>query len=321
VFAASVPDESRSSEYDLSMLNPQGYRHPGYAQVFREFATPVPLEHCGGWLLERSTPGLIALDAMGCYPIFSCSRWALLNRDLEAHKDRWVSLALVTDPFGTFRDEDLRTGFDTVAHFKDHLVTALAGFELENLSASTQRNLRKATTNLDVEICTRLEPHLDDWTELYAGLCRRHGIGGLRAFSRSAFEQMFTVPGLVMFKAMHGKQTVGLHTWMVDGDVAYGHLGATNALGSDLMASYALYWQAVRHFRAQLNWLDLGSAPGMPAHRGSGLLQFKRRWSTGCKPVYLCQRIFDQRRYDAIVNTVSDSNPAFFPAYRAGEFV
>ena len=55
---------------------------------------------------------------------------------------------------------------------------------------------------------------------------------------------------------------VGLHLWYVQGDVAYGHLGATSQLGYELMASYALYAFAIEQLRAEVRWLALGGAAG-----------------------------------------------------------
>ena len=66
---------------------------------------------------------------------------------------------------------------------------------------------------------------------LYAHLTERHGITGIRAFSRAAFARQLAVPGLVMFRAAAAGETVGLHLWYVQDDVAYGHLGATSPRG------------------------------------------------------------------------------------------
>ena len=54
-----------------------------------------------------------------------------------------------------------------------------------------------------------------------------------------------------MFKAQAEGHIVGLHLWYVQGDVAYGHLGATTTRGYELMASYALYWHAIEQLRIE----------------------------------------------------------------------
>ena len=301
-------------------MTAQGYQHPLYARVFKGIATPRALRRCGGWILERKTPSLHYRDAMGCYPLFVCQDWGQLAADIDSLSRNLVSVALVTDPFGAFHQEDLSTAFDGVTHYKDHLVTDLNDYPPELPSGTTGRNLSKALENLKVEVCPKPGKYLDEWVTLYAQLCKRHGIKGIGAFSRQAFELLLTVPGLTMFRASYQDTTVGLHLWMTSGNVAYGHLGATSHLGNDFMASYALYWHAIEVFRNQLDWLDLGAAPGNRDNSESGLLLFKRRWATGTRPVYLCSRIFDQKKYNALTRTIKPHQSNYFPAYRSGEF-
>jgi hypothetical protein len=302
------------------MMMTQGYGHRSYAEVFSEFATPRPLVQAGGWILERETPALHHRDAMGCYPLFSCRDWSLLSADIESLRRELVSIALVTDPFGDFRCTGLSEAFDSVVRFKDHYVTDLNEFSEDHLSKQARRNIRKSLAQLQVEVCPEPGHYLDEWTSFYAQLCIDRGIRGIRAFSKESFRRLFEVPGLTMLRASQRDTTVGLHLWMAGDDVAYGHLGATNQLGYDHMASYALYWYAIQHFRQKVNWLDIGAAPGEQDNKDSGLLQFKRRWATGTKPVYLCTRIFDENKYKQIMLAVGAGSSHFFPAYRAGEF-
>ena len=78
-----------------------GYLHPGYAESLAEFGTPRELLRCGGWVLERQIPDFSYSDGMGCYPLFCCSDWSQLHKDLQDIDDL-VALALVTDPFGSY---------------------------------------------------------------------------------------------------------------------------------------------------------------------------------------------------------------------------
>ena len=99
-----------------------GYLHPGYVQSLAEFGAPRELPHCGGWVLERQIPEFADYDAMGCYPLFVCQDWSQLHNDLEDLGTNLVSLALATDPFGTYNPAYLKQCFDVVVPFKEHFV-------------------------------------------------------------------------------------------------------------------------------------------------------------------------------------------------------
>ncbi len=301
-------------------MSGKGYRHPSYAAVFSDMATPRELPCSGGWILERSTPFLPFTDAMGCYPLFSCKQWSGLKKDLEALREDLVCISLVTDPFGDTSQEELQECFDKVVFYKDHYVTDLAEFPSTPPSKKTRRNLSKSLQSCDLEVCSEPLLYLDEWLHLYSELIERHEISGLRTFSRPSFEKLFKIPDLVMLRASNEGNTIGLHTWMVSGETAYGHLGATNQLGYELMASYALYWFAIETFRSSMKWLDLGAAPGNLSENESGLMRFKRRWATGTKPVYFCSRIFDENKYNKLMKASTVTNTHYFPGYRAGEF-
>jgi hypothetical protein len=162
---------------------------------------------------------------------------------------------------------------------------------------------------------------LEEWCGLYNQLIEHHGISGLAAFSQAGFKKQLSVPGLMMFKASENGRVVGLHLWYVQGDVAYGHLGATSARGYELMAAYALYWYALEQLRAHVRWLDLGAAAGAVEDVSrDGLRQFKAGWSTGVRQAYLCGRIFQPDAYARLVSRSGVSSTLYFPAYRQGEF-
>ena len=308
----------------FSALNSQakstGYQHSDYAAAFREFATPKQLRGCDGWILVRSTPILPYRDAIGCYPLFACKNWSGLRNDLSALRDELVCLSLVADPFGPISHTDLTAAFDNVIHYKNHLVTDLRTLPARPTDGTTRRNLSKALKHCELEVCEHPIEYLEDWLTLYHGLVQRHGISGIRAFSRKSFETMLRVPGLVMLRASNQGQTIGLHTWMISGDRAYGHLGATNDLGYRYMAAYALYWYAIEVMKRHVEWLDLGAAPDTPDGT-SGLTRFKQRWATGTRPTYLCSRIFDQEKYrELTASSLARCSTDFFPAYRVGGF-
>jgi hypothetical protein len=299
-----------------------GYIHPGYAESLAEFGTPRELPRCGGWVLERQIPGFPDHDAMGCYPLFCCQDWTQLSADLEEIGEDLVSLALVTDPFGSYTPTYLQQCFtDTVIPYKEHFVVDLSQQPIDTIVSKSHRSaVRRAMGKVDVEWCPDPTLFLDEWVELFAVLIERHNITGIRAFSRAAFAKQLSLPGMVMFRAVSQGITVGLDLWYVHREVAYGHLVAISPLGYKLRASYALKWYLLHYFVNKVRWVDFGGGAGTTNDGTDGLSQFKRGWSTGTRTAYFCGRIFDHRKYAEIVKAKGVKATDYFPAYRKGEF-
>jgi hypothetical protein len=296
--------------------------HPGYAESLIEFGTPRELPHCGGWILERKIPGFSSYDAMGCYPMFACMDWPQLHSDMEDIADDLVCLALVTDPFGQYDEVLLKRSFvDRVIPFKQHFVTDLKCPIEALVSKHHRRYARKALREVRVEKCK--DPHqvVDEWTDLYKDLIRRHNICGMLAFSKLSFEKQLNVPGTVVFRAEYENRAVGMLFWFVQGDVGYYHLGASSPKGYELRASFALFWFAIEYFAAHgLRYLDIGAGAGVKSNSKDGLSSFKRGWSTGTRTAYFCGRIFNHTRYSEVVNVKNSTATDYFPAYRKDEF-
>jgi hypothetical protein len=298
-----------------------GYLAQGYAASLAEFGTPRFLPKSRGWILEREIRGTPYRDGMGCYPLFACEDWSVLGEDLEDLGDRLVTLSLVADPFGAYDVALLEQNFDDVRRFKEHFVVDLATPADRFVCDHHRRSVRRACRDVVVEECDEPIKYLDEWVELYAHLVARHGITGLRAFSRSAFEQQLRVPGLTLLRATSNGITVGATLWYVTGEVAYYHLGAYNDEGYRHRASFALFWHAIHSFAAKrLRWLNLGAGAGVDTDGADGLTRFKRGWATGTRVAHFCGRIFDHERYREIVEARDSPATTYFPAYRIGEF-
>ena len=298
-----------------------GYLHPSYAASLEEFGTPRPLPACGGFVLERPIEGTPHRDAMSCYPLFAAADWRRLPEDVEALGKDLVSLAVVTDPFAACDETLLRSAFpDRVTPFKRHFVADLARPFREFVSRHHRYYAARALEQVRVERCAEPSARLEEWTALYAHLARRHGLDGIKAFSRAAFAAQMRVPGLVMLRAAAGEDTVAAHLWYVQGDVAYSHLAAAGERGYDLMAAYALYWFALETFTGQVRWIHFGAAAGLGDDPRDGLARFKRGWSTETRPAYFCGRVFRPDLYREILERRGLADGAYFPAYRAGEF-
>jgi hypothetical protein len=301
--------------------NAAGYTHPDYVASLAEFGEPLHLPGSGGWLLRRRIGASDLCDAMGPYPLFFCRDWNRLGSDLAALADELVSVVVVTDPFAGCTEDVLSVTFDRVLRFKDHFVVALDRPPEAFVRKSHQAHARRALQSVEVDVCASPSDHLADWLRLFGTLSNRHAISGLRAFSPHAFEQQLTLPGLVMFRARAGDDVVGLDLWYVHNDVAYGHLAAFSDIGYTLRASYATKWTMLHYFWQRVRWVDLAGSAGATVEDGDGLAAFKRGWSTGTKPVFLCERVLQPEHYAALTAAASHSDPSYCPAYRAGEFL
>jgi len=300
-----------------------GYYHADYAASLADFGVPRLLSGSGGWILQRSIAGTPFWDAMGCYPLFCCTDWSALAQDLEEISEELTSLVLVTDPFGEYTEETLRSAFSDLAKpFKDHFVVDLEADAERFVDPHHRRSARKALSAVSIERCEDTAGHVNEWRDLYANLSARHDIRGIARFSDASFARQSKVPGGVILRATHEGQTVGMIWWFVSGNVAYYHLGAYSDRGYELRASFALFWRAIELFKAAgLRWLNLGAGAGVGNNPTDGLSRFKRGWSTGVRPTYLCGRIFDRVRYEQLVKSKGIQDPVYFPAYRTGEFV
>ena len=299
-----------------------GYLHPGYTDSLVEYGNPRKLSRSGGWVLERQIPGFPYRDAMGCYPLFLCQNWSQLHADLEILSRELVSLTIVTDPFGDYNPAYLNQCFrDVMFPFKEHCVVDLHQSMSTFVSAHHRRNVRKAFRELEVETCRNPAQFIDDWIGLYKNLIKRHDIKGLAAFSNASFAKQLEVPGVMMFRAISQKTTVGMTLWYIQNDIGYYHLGAFSPAGYKLLASFALFWFAIDYFSGiGLRWLNLGAGAGIKDGGTGGLNRFKYGWSTGSRTVYFCGRIFDQKKYMEIMRSRGIPQNKYFPAYRKDEF-
>ena len=297
---------------------PSGYLSKAYANSLSGFGNPMLLPRCGGWVLVRGISGSQHYDAMGLYPIFCCLDWRKVKRDLEDLKNDLVSLTLVTDPFGDFSQRDLEDTFDVVRFFKNHFVTEPARDYAPIICKHHRYYTKKSLESCTVEIVHQPLSLLDIWVRLYDTLIMRHDIAGIQAFSKESFARQLQVPGLVAFKASVDDQTVGIHLWYAQKDIAYSHLAATSQRGYDVMASYALYAGAIEYFYSNdtVKWLDFGAGAG-PIDKKSGLTWFKKGWSKLSRPAFLCCKILQPNVYDELSSQTSRAS--YLPAYRGNK--
>ncbi len=297
-----------------------GYGCRAYAESLHEYGSSVHLPRAEGFLLQRPIGETGWHDAMGCYPLFACKDWSALAGDLEALRQELVSVCMVADPFGALTPADLDAAFDRVALFKSHYVVDLALPSDQIGSKRHQKQARAALRKMDVEVCRDPAGFVGEWSVLYGNLCRRHGIRGMKAFSKSAFARQLAMPGLVVLQAFMDSQLVGAQLYVRQGDVIHCHLGAVSDLGYKHGAFYAMDLYSFGHFSGMGRWLDLGGGAGVTIDGEDGLSKYKRGWSTETRPVYFCSKILNREKYDQLVLAEGIGDTDYFPAYRQGEF-
>ncbi|GAG96010.1 unnamed protein product, partial [marine sediment metagenome] len=178
---------------------------------------------------------------------------------MEELRGNLITLALVTDPFGEYDENFLRLCFqDVVIPFKEHYVVDLSQPIDDIVSKHHRYYARKALNEVQVQVCTVPSQFTEEWIALYDNLIERHEIKGIKAFSRTIFEEQLNMPGLIMLRAVHQNIGVGAQLWFSQEEVGYNHLTAISETGYGLYASYALQWYATRFFSDKVRWLDLG---------------------------------------------------------------
>lgn len=291
-----------------------GYGGAEYAGSLAEFGSPRALPHSGGWLLDREIDSRGWRDAASPYPLFVCDDWDGLRDDFQDIGEELVTVTLVSDPFAAGAVRAASGMFDHFVPFKEHTVIDLRSDPFANVSAHHRRYARRAMRELEIERVAEPVTLLDDWVRLYDHLVQRRRITGIRAFSRAAFERQLRMPSLAMFAASDQGETVAMLLWYVADGRAYYHLGASNSRGYELHASFGLYWRSIEWLAEQgVEQLTLGAGAGVSPESGSGLADFKRGWSTATLPVYICGKVLDRAKYDALPIV----SPRFFPPYRA----
>jgi len=300
-----------------------GYAHAFYAGSFHEFGAGLELPSCGGWLIKRPITGSTDFDAIGAYPLFACRDWNHLGDDLRILDDQLVSVALVTDPFGNFKPEELNRTFDVAFHFKDHYICDLAQDPKRFVSSHHRYYARRALKRVDVDLVENPNSCLEEWLAFYKVLIRRHELSGIKAFSRDCFIRQLNIPGLIMMRVSAGGTPMGFLLWYIDRGVAYAHLMAICEEGYALNAFYALLWRSIEHFKNSpklgISYLHLGGSSGTSGS-AAGILFFKKGWSTGTLPAWFCGKILNHTKYNALAANRATVKEGYFPAYRSGEF-
>jgi hypothetical protein len=300
-----------------------GYRHPEYAQSFKNEGHPRLLEYSQGWIVERQAPfNGRYIDAMGLYPLFSCKAWNSLPLDLELLRESdLVNLVLVTDPLLNDSERRLFTQFEVVRPFKTHYLAELKHSPEQTVSKHHAYYARKAAKEIDVEVVENPLSFLDEWQALYAQLIARYKITDMRTFSKDSFAKLLGMPDVFLYRALRKNRLVGSQIVLLQDDVAFAHLAAFTDEGYKLSASYILDWYALEHLRGKARIVNWGGGSSLTNIKKDGLAQYKRGWSTQQRTSYILGTVFDQTAYAKLCKEACSNKIAtYFPVYRYDEF-
>lgn len=304
------------------MSNP--YSRPEYARAVTHLGVPRELHRSGGTVLLRAIEHAPEpmLDAVGPYPVFACRDWDRLGDDLaELARDGVVTTVAVVDPFGGWDEHQLRAAFERARPWKAHYVVDLAAGAHAGTNKDHLRKARRAARN-GVEVVPAADPRqtFDTWVSLYRGLRDKHGFDGAADFPDAELAALLAHPDLRAFTAVRDGRAVAMSLWLCGPEVAYYHLGASSPEGYALGASFALFARILEELAADgLAHVDLGGAAGLDADADDGLARFKRGWSTGTRPAWLCGTIGNSAAYEALCRDArrDPADTSYFPAYRA----
>jgi len=189
--------------------------HPAYVESLRHLGEPVRLEACGGWLLRRSIPGSVLHDCAGPYPLFVRGAWARLPEDLATLAGLGVvSVTIVLDPFGGYSHASLESVFDVVRVVKQRWIVDLRTGHERVVSPHHRRCAQEALAHIEVARCPEPRQHADEWCRCYRAFAEDRGISGAAAFPERGLVDQLSIPGLLMYRASSGGQTVGFSLWM-----------------------------------------------------------------------------------------------------------
>ena len=294
-----------------------GYAHPDYARVYADIGEPVFLPASRGSLLRRRIPGTGLHDLMGCYPLFCCENCLALGDDIAGLRHENISLVLIADPFFEGGPEQLQETFDFVRPFKTHYVADLSQPLDSFVSHSRRRAAHKALRKMDIEVTRAPLDLVDDWMALQR--TSRHGAqaSGINVLSKAEVERLFGIPGIVILRAVHAGQTLGMHVEIQQGDVVYGHFATYAPEAYRLGVSTALHLSELEHFAGRARWIDWGGVPGVDDTQ-NGLSRFKQEFANTTRIAYLCGSVLDQDGYGMLCER-QGARTTYFPAYRNSE--
>jgi hypothetical protein len=299
-------------ERDVSTLT-HPYASQAYTATLAHVGRPFRVSDWDTYVIARDYKGQ-AEDAVGTYPIACLATQSDLHAGLDVlRKAGFVSVTLVVDTLVGPSLDQFKDAFTLVHPFKTHyLVDGILGTYLP--SKHHRYEIRRAAQRgVEIRVVSLLDV-LDEWTTLYETLISHHHITGVQRFSRASFEALANCDGFCTIAAFVDQKLVSCHLWVECQNFVWSHLAASNALGYDSGAAYAVYDYSIRYFSHRL--INLGGAAGVGATADDGLARFKAGFSNRTQPAYLIGSILNPEAYQNLCAERNTPTSVYFPAYR-----
>ncbi len=289
------------------------YNSFDYVSAHANIGSPFWVPPWQTYVLKRSIPNSDDYDAIFVPPRAQAD---FHNVDIQAgleflRQSGLVSLVLVPDSVRYRVTRSDLSAFDFAKPFKRHyLVDNSIGSP--GFTAHHRRVVRRAYKRCYVKRID-LSQYLSQWMAIWSNLIAKKNLGGEHAFPQSYFSELCAIEGMETFGAFDASDLIGAGIWARNGDLVYGHLGASSEAGYRAYSMYAIYDTAISYF-SDCSLIDLGGVAGTSEETDSGLRDFKEGFANAYEISYLCGAILDRRKYESHCSSISQDT--FFPAYR-----
>jgi transposase-like protein len=275
---------------DRSRDLPHPYCSAAHARALEEPGVqPLHVPEWGTYVLVREGRGRTR-HATGVRPIAPLDPGCDARAGLEALARAGIaSVSLIADPMWCPDLAVLQGAFDVCRPFREHyFVDREAEVHYHKKHRNRLNQARRACSVEEVG----LAEHLARWHELYAENVANRQIP--QPFARTYFERIATLPSLRTIAVRAGGEVVALTLWIRHRDTRYLHEAATSATGFELSAGYAALAHVIEN-ETECRYVLLGGSAGFRDERLEGLAMFRRGFSNGSAPSYLCSATLRNR--------------------------
>lgn len=286
------------------------YAQSDYVASYRDMDSVFFSSHWDCALEIRSVGGS-RLDLAGPYPLTPIPSGERLAKGLAAMEGQgFVSLLVVPDPLVSPSYDQLAKHFDFAKLYKPHFVQDPAAGPFYP-TRHHRANIRRALRHVDVGEFS-LSDHLDEWTNLYEHLSRRHSIPKNRKLPEAHHRFLASRQEVRGFGAFLSGELVSATLWVVEEGRAYHHLSASSLAGYETGASYGVMASSLEELRYVV--CDLGGGAGDHERDRVGLESYKRGFCNSTRNAYVCGKILESAAYEELSSGLDRNN--YFPAYR-----
>lgn len=180
-----------------------------------------------------------------------------------------------------------------------------------------RKNVKRANTyGLEIIIDT-VGIYMDDFLRIYYGTMERSDAEDSFYFKKTFFEEMMSMDNAVMFHVKFEERIISTELVLYGANNCYSYLGGTDSEYFYTRANDFLKYEIIKWAKEKgLQNFVLGGGYGSD----DGIFQYKMNLAPhGIKDFYIGRKVFDQEKYDQLVDLRSEENlnEQFFPLYRS----